>query len=194
MLIAQKTCLGLLSLVTAATASAAADYIPQAPFQAVSVSGGGEVIIRRGASHNVRVVSGDPRALEITSTRGRGLRIRCLPNACRNFTPRVEVTTPSVRALAVHGGGHMYVERGFGPQSAIALSVHGGGHIDTTQLSASNVAASVVGGGNIETRARSSLAAAVRGGGVISYYGAPQVATSIQGGGVVQPASAGRGR
>lgn len=194
MLIAQKTCLGLLSLLTAATATAAANYVPHAPFEGVSVAGGGEVVIRPGPSHGVRVVRGDPGALEITSSRRQGLRIRCRPNACRNFSPRVEVTTPYVGALAVHGGGYMLVERGFRPQRNLALAIHGGGHIDTSALAAANVAASVVGGGNIETRAGSSLAASVRGGGAISYYGAPQVATSIQGGGSVQPAGAGRDR
>lgn len=192
--IARKSSLGLLTLVTAATACAAPAYVSRAPFEAVSVAGGGEVIIRRGAAHGVRVIRGDPRALEITSAPGRGLRIRCRPNACRNVSPRVEVTAPVVRALAVHGGGYMYVERGFGPQSSIALSVHGGGHIDTTQVSVSDVAATVSGGGNIETRARSSLAASVHGGGVIRYFGAPNVATSVHGGGVVRPMSADRDR
>jgi hypothetical protein len=164
------------------------------PFEAVSLEGGGEVVIRPGTRHGVRVLRGDPRALEITSVWRRGLRIRCRPNACRNFTPRVEVTAPRVTALAVHGGGSLHVERGFAPQSDLAVSVHGGGHVDTTQVSASNVAASVMGGGKIETHARSSLAASVHGGGLVHYHGAPQVATSIHGGGAVEPIGGGRRR
>jgi hypothetical protein len=158
-----------------------------APFEAVSLQGGGEVIVRRGAAHQVRVVRGDPAALEITSVWRRGLRIRCRPNACRNNSPQIEVTTPRVTALAVDGGGSMRVEPGFAPLGSLAVSVNGGGHINTVPLSAANVAASVNGGGNIMTQARSSLAASVRGGGVIGYYGAPQVATTIHGGGVVEP-------
>jgi hypothetical protein len=191
MRIAYKTCVALVSFATAATASSASTFIPQPRFDGISIAGGGEVIIRRGSSHGIRIVRGDPAALEITSTRQSGLSIRCRPNACRHLAPRVEVTTPFAGALAVNGGGYMLVERGFGPQRDLALSVRDGGHIDTTALAASSVAASVSGGGNIETRAGASLAASVRGGGAISYYGAPRVATSIQGGGAVQPASTG---
>ena len=186
-----NSCLALLSIATATTAFAQSSFVPQPRFDGISVAGGGEVIIRRGPTHGIRVVRGDPAALEITSSGRNGLRIRCRPNACQQFSPRVEVTTPFVSALAVSGGGYMLVDRGFGPQRDLALSVNGGGHIDTSELAASSVAASVSGGGNIETRAGSSLAASVRGGGAISYYGAPRVASSIQGGGAVQPASAG---
>lgn len=168
-------------------AAVPADLSRLAPFEAVSVEGGGDVVIRHGSRHGVRVLHGDLRALEITSVARRGLRIRCRPNACRGYTPRIEVTAPRVRALAVHGGGSMHVERGFAPQSDMAISVHGGGHVDTTQLRVSDVAASVMGGGKIETSAGSNLAASVRGGGHIGYLGSPQVATSIQGGGVVEP-------
>lgn len=159
------------------------------PFEAVSLEAGGDVVIRPGARHRVRVVGGDSQALEIVSTRQRGLQIRCRPNACRSSTPRVEVTIPAIRALAVHGGGRIYVERGFSPQNDLALAVHGGGQIDASQLGVANVAAAVTGGGNILTDARSSLAASVRGGGLIRYLGDPAVTTAIQGGGAVRMAS-----
>ncbi len=185
---AYNTCFAIVSFAIAATASSASTFIPQPRFDGISITGGGQVIVKRGPSHNVRIVRGDPAALEITSTRQSGLSIRCRPNACRHFTPRVEVTTPFVSALAINGGGYMLVERGFGPQRDLALSVRGGGQIDTTALAASKVAASISGGGKIETRAGASLAASVRGGGAISYYGTPQMATSIQGGGAVHHA------
>ncbi len=178
-----------MSLATAAATSAQPSYSHFGAFEAVSVEGGGEVVIRPSSGHSVRVVRGDPRAVEITPVSRRSLRIRCRPNACRNVSPRVEVSMPAVRALAVRGGGYILVERGFAPQRSLAVSVHGGGHVDSSDLRAGDVAASVSGGGHVETRAATSLAASVRGGGSISYYGSPrQVAVSTSGGGVVSPA------
>ena len=182
----------LLSALTfSETAFAATDVPIRVPFEAVSLTGGGEVIVRRGSDHRVRVLRGDPAALEIASTRRNGLTIRCRPNACQGETPRIEVTAPVVRALAVRGGGRIVVDRGFAPQSQVALAVHGGGEIDSSRLGADSVAASVTGGGDILASARSSLAASVRGGGLIRYLGDPTVATAIQGGGAVRAASSG---
>lgn len=180
-------------LFTALTVSSASLAAPAgvAPFDSVSLEAGGEVVVRPGAVHSVRVVRGDPRALEIT-TRRNSLRIRCRPNACRNSVPRVEVTSPSpIRALAVNGGGRLRVERGFGHQRDLALAVRGGGEIDALRLSAASVAAAISGGGNIQTHARSSLAATIRGGGLVSYLGDPSVTSAIQGGGAVRMAASG---
>lgn len=159
------------------------------PFDAVSSKGGADVIVRPGTSHTVRVVRGDPRAVEILSKRPRSLEIRCRPDACRGSAPRVEVTSPRVTALAVSGGGRIYVERGFAPQEDVALAVHGGGQLDASHLPAADVAAAINGGGDILTHAGSDLAASVRGGGTIRYLGNPSVATAIQGGGEVRMAS-----
>lgn len=181
----------ILSTITLSSASLAApaDATALVPFDAVSVESGGDVVILPGATHNVRMVRGDPSAVRIISTRGRGLQIRCRPNACRGQAPRVEVTAPAIRALAVHGGGRIYVERGFRPQGDVALAVHGGGQIDASELGAATVAAAVSGGGDILTHPQSSLAASIRGGGLIRYLGDPSVATAIQGGGAVRMAS-----
>lgn len=191
MVVAPKiACLSLLA--TATTAIAALPAAEVIPFEGVSLEGGGEVIIRPGARHGYRILRGSAAALEITSERNRGLRIRCRPNACHNYTPQIEVSAPRVTALAINGGGSMRIHRGYAPQGAVAISVHGGGLIDTRALDVTDVAASVTGGGTVLTNARSSLAASVRGGGSIIYSGgARHVATSIHGGGSVRQAGQG---
>ena len=178
--------LGFTLLATATIAVAQMPTARVTPFEAVSIEGGGEVVVRPGPRHSYRVVAGSPEALIITSQRNRGLRIRCRPNACRGHSPRVEVTAPRVTAFAVHGGGSMRIERGFAPLNSIALAVHGGGVIDSRAVEATHVAASVHGGGTIRTHARQNLAANVNGGGSIIYSGSPaNVATAIHGGGSV---------
>lgn len=178
--------LGFAALVTTSAAIAQMPGAQVAPFEAVSIAGGGDVSIRPGPRHSYRVVAGSPDALIITSERNRGLRIRCRPDACRGQKFKIEVTAPRVTAFAVHGGGSMRIERGFGALRSVALAVHGGGLIDSTALDATEVAASVHGGGTILTRVRANLAASVHGGGNIIYSGSPtNVATSIHGGGTV---------
>lgn len=198
----------------AAAAAAAVAQAPAAqvtPFEAVSLGGGGEVIVRPGPTHSYRITRGSPEALIITSDRKRGLRIRCRPNACTGPGPRIEVTAPRITAyavhgggamridrgsypvdslaLAVHGGGTMHLERGSPPVNSLALAVHGGGLLDARAITATHVAASAHGGGTILTHVRSNLAASVHGGGNIIYSGSPaHLATSINGGGSITPA------
>lgn len=176
-----------LAVLATATASAAQPQLAQVTaFEAVSAEGGAEVVVRPGPRHGYRVVAGSPNALEVTSQRNRGLRIRCRDNACRGQKPRVEVTAPRVTAFAVRGGGSMRIERGFAPLNSVALAVHGGGLIDARAIEGADVAASVHGGGTIQVRARRNLAASVNGGGNIIYSGpVANVATSINGGGSV---------
>lgn len=185
--LAQKIALGISLVAASASAPATAQAQRLAPFDAVGVESGGQVVIRPGQTHSVRILSGDPRWIRITSDE-RGLWIRGCEHGCQGSDPRFEVVMPAVEAIAVHGGGEIRVSGGFAPQSSLAAAVHGGGRIDTSALRVGSVAASVAGGGEIVTRAETSLAASVRGGGLITYSGSPQVAASTQGGGAIRRA------
>lgn len=188
MTFAQKTGVGL-ALLAATTAAGPASAQPSrlAPFDAVGVEAGGQVVIRPGPTHSVRIISGDPRRIRITSDE-RGLWIRGCELGCYGSDPRFEVVMPVVKALAVHGGGEIRIAPGFARRGAVAASVRGGGRIETLALPADTVAASVQGGGEIVTRAENSLAASVHGGGLITYSGSPHVAAATSGGGSVRRA------
>lgn len=150
---------------------------PVAPFDAITLSGGGEVIVRQGPVHDVRLVFGDA---QVTVEGGR-LRIA----HAHGGRLRVEVTAPRVAALSVTDGGVIRVQAGFAPQATAAASVRDGGAIDLRALAAAGVTASIAQGGMIFTRPGRSLDAAVRQGGRVTYWGTPAVHSAIEQGGVV---------
>lgn len=189
MFFVRKIGLGLALVAVAATGPVSAQAARLAPFDAVRLEAGGQVVIRPGPTHSVRILSGDPRTIRITSDE-RGLWIRGCEGTCYGFAPRFEVVMPAVEALAVHGGGEIRIAPGFTRQRALAASVHGGGRIETLSLRADTVAAAVHGGGEVVTRAESSLAGSVNGGGLITYSGSPQVTAATRGGGAIRRADA----
>lgn len=189
MSIAWKLSIAAASVAATSTAAAAAgERVHVAPFSAVAVAGGGRVTVRPTRKHEVRIVRGDLRTLEIRVSDRQGLKIRCRPNACRGEPPHILVGTPSVTALAVEGSGSILVAPGFADQKHAAGAVRGGGQIDMRNLRAHNVAASVDGGGSIFTGSASNLAATVKGGGVITYRGTPRLASVVRGGGDIRRA------
>jgi hypothetical protein len=151
------------------------------PVETISMSGGGEIVVRYGRSHQVRMVRGSGANVSVSDG---SLSVQCTGN-CGNVS--VEVTTPRVEALAIQGGGVIRVAAGFPRMPELALAIHGGGRIDARMLPATSVAAATRGGGTILTTAESDLAASTSGGGEIRYWGTQNVATSIQGGGHVTP-------
>lgn len=185
---AWKIGFGLALAGLSASGPSAAQPREMAPFNAVGVESGGQVVIRPGSTHSVRILSGDPATITITSDH-RGLWIRGCDRACPRVDPRLEVIMPEVQALAVHGGGEIRISPGFERQKTLAVAVHGGGRIDTLALQVENVAAAVAGGGEVATRADRTLAAITRGGGVITYSGSPQVTASTEGGGTIRKAN-----
>jgi beta-lactamase regulating signal transducer with metallopeptidase domain len=154
-----------------------------APFDAIALQGGGNVVLRHGPRQQVRVTEGDPRAVRLTVSRGR-LAISGCDGNCRNTL--VEVTMPaSPGAIAIQGGGAITARGNFPAVSDMAVAIEGGGSVDVQAIPAEDVAAAVRGGGSIATRVRQELAAQVIGGGSISYWGDPAVASAIRGGGTV---------
>lgn len=179
------TAAALLFAIAAAPADAATDLsLPR--IEAVSLEGGGRVVLRHGAQQRVRIVRGDATISSFEVKNRRSLEIRACDERCpQGYKLEVEITAPDIDAIAVTGGGSIEMARGFPAKSNIALAVQGGGAIDTQPVEVRQVAASVQGGGAIRTWASNSLAAAIRGGGAITYRGEPSVATSVRGGGTV---------
>ena len=174
----------LMLMALAAAPVGAATDLPLPRFKAVSLEGGGHVVVRHGAAPRARLLRG---STEVSSFRveDNALEIRACDDRCPpGYRLEVEVALPTPSALAVSGGGKLEAT-GFPPQPRVALAVSGGGMIDAHTLEARQIAAAVDGGGVIRTGISQNLAASVRGGGNISYRGDPSIATSVRGGGRV---------
>lgn len=180
--------------ILAAAALAAVCAIPSATaqtpisvgrFDSIELRGGGELVIRHGPRQSVTLLSGDRALAGFDIERGNRLVIRPCRTSCRNQRLRVEIVTPELEAVAVHGGGTIRAEGGFPAEDNVAVAIHGGGTIDTRAVRGRNVAASIVGGGLIRVAAERSLAASIVGGGAVRYVGDPRTTVSINGGGTV---------
>ncbi|HVU19102.1 MAG TPA: DUF2807 domain-containing protein [Rhizomicrobium sp.] len=180
----------LIPLIALFTAPAlAATTVPVGHFDAVSLSGGGHITIRHGATQSVTFIKGSPEFTTVKIKQGHDLDI----DACNSKCPMVydleiEIVTPELKAAAIEGGGHITAESGFPSSSEMSVAVDGGGHLDVAAVKADKVNAAVNGGGHIEVTAVRNLMAAVDGGGSIVYHGDPQVSQAIDGGGSVSRA------
>lgn len=159
--------------------------LPGAAFSDVSLSGGGEVVIRHGPVARITFRQGDARNTRIVVAGGR-LTIDNCPRRCpHGYRLALEVTMPSVAALSVADGGTIRAAGGFPGQAAIAASVHSGGAIDLRALDAAAVNASVAQGGVVFARPSRRLDASIAQGGRIAYWGNPSVHSRVRQGGSV---------
>ncbi|MBV9572352.1 MAG: DUF2807 domain-containing protein [Alphaproteobacteria bacterium] len=189
-----KTILPALALPALAFAAAAApsaalagQVINVPHFNSIALHGGGEATLRYGDRQRVVLIKGDPAIAEIrVKDDGMLLLSPCRHTCWGNHELEVEITTPSVSELSVHGGGDLRADRGFPRQPRLALSVHGGGDANLRALPADNVSVEVHGGGDAQVRAERSLAAEVHGGGEVRFWGHPQVSSKTYGGGSVE--------
>ena len=176
----------VLLFATAAMPAGAATDLDLPRFEAVSLEGGGRVVLRHGPRQQVRILRGDASVSSFEIKHRSSLEIHACDKRCpQGYKLEVEITAPEIDAVAVSGGGSIEMASGWPARGNIALAVSGGGSIDTRPVEVRQVAAAVDGGGVIRTYARSSLAASIRGGGAIQYRGEPSLATSVRGGGTV---------
>jgi hypothetical protein len=168
----------------AAPAPAGTD-IPLAPFHAIGLHGGGHVVLRFGATQKVTLVKGDLKTARIEVADGALNLSPCRDTCFGRNDLEVEIASPNIDVVAIHGGGKIEAQGDFPKQAAIAVAVHGGGEIDIRALAVETVSAAVHGGGSILTTPMRALAAAVNGGGEIAYWGKPIVASSVHGGGAI---------
>jgi hypothetical protein len=176
-------------LLAAGHASAATD-VPLAPFKGIGLRGGGDIVLKHGDVQRVTLLKGSTQYTTFTVEHG-SLKIdACNDNCPHNYDLQIEIVSPQIDAIAVHGGGDIKAEGDFGSVAQLSIAVHGGGDVDAKAISAAQVNAAVDGGGDVKVTATRSLNAAVNGGGDVTYWGNPQVHEAVNGGGSVDHASA----
>jgi hypothetical protein len=173
------------ALLALAAPAAAQTPVRVGAFDSLELRGGGEVVIRHGREQRVTLISGDPNLASIEVDRDGDLVIRPCRRSCRNQRLKVEVVTPDLGAVAIHGGGVIRTEGAFPARGSLALAVNGGGILDARAIRADSVATAINGGGRIRTSPARTLAASIRGGGAVTYTGDPRTTVSINGGGTV---------
>jgi len=186
-----RTIVPVLAFAAVISSTALAEQVIKVPpFRSIELHGGGNATLRHGDRQRVVLIKGDPKIAQIeVRDDGRLLLSPCdsRKNWCWGWHElEVEVTTPSIAAISVHGGGDLKAEGGFPKQPSLALSVHGGGDADVRALPVENVSAEVHGGGDARVRAERTLTADVHGGGDVRFWGHPQVSSSTHGGGSVE--------
>ena len=190
MTFATKTILPALAAAALLASSAqAAEVFKVPPFKSIELHGGGHAILRHGDTQRVTLLKGDPKIARIEVESDGTLNLS--PCKLRIGCPwhndfEVEVVTPAIAAIEVHGGGELEAKGQFPHQPKLAISVHGGGEADVRAIPADTVAASVHGGGDASVHAVKKLAASVHGGGDLHYWGHPSVASDVHGGGSVE--------
>lgn len=181
----------LAALIVAAPAALcapafAAETISVAPFKAIELHGGGHAILRHGDTQRVTLIKGDRKVARIEVDGDGTLNLSPCSGMCwGNYALEVEVVTPAIAAVSVHGGGDLEAAGTFPRQPSLSVSVHGGGEADLRAIPAEAVSANVHGGGEAEVRAGKSLKASVHGGGTLRYWGHPSVQSDIHGGGSI---------
>jgi hypothetical protein len=176
-------------LLTLAAPASAAETVAVPAFKSIELNGGGKVVIRHGSTQRVTLISGSTDYTQVRVDTRRGKNDQLTIDACnrhcpRNYDLRIEIVTPDVSAVAIHGGGEIVVQPGFSRRSNVAAAVNGGGEIDLRALHSDSVAAAVHGGGSLLV-STDNLAAAIFGGGDIRYVGDPKKTIAINGGGTV---------
>ena len=156
-------------------------------FNRVALHGGGHLILKHGATQSVSLLRGSTDVTSFTVKNGNELVIAACGNTvimCPfNYDLDVEITSPDIRGIEVHGGGEVEAEGAFPEQQSLAIEVHGGGDLDVRAISVRDVTAEVHGGGDAKLTATHNLVASVHGGGDITYRGHPNQVESIHGGG-----------
>jgi hypothetical protein len=177
------------ALVLAAISPAAAhagEIVKLPPFKTIEVHGGGHAILRHGDAQRVELLKGDPKIAEIQVSGGNLMLSPCKDWCWGDHELEVEVTSPAIAGVSVHGGGQVEVAGQFPSQPRLSVSVHGGGDADLRAIPAEDVSASVHGGGEAQIRAVRKLTAEVHGGGALRYWGHPQLVATTHGGGSIE--------
>lgn len=170
--------------------ASAADVISVPPFKAIALHGGGHVTIHHGNTQRVTMIEGDRNVAKFKVDSDGTLNLSPCEGVCwGSHRLSVEIVTPAIAGVSIHGGGKIEADGAFPEQPSLNVAIHGGGKIDLRAIAANQVNAAVHGGGKIAVDAENQINAAVHGGGNITYWGHPQVSTSIHGGGTVNSGS-----
>ena len=172
-----------LLLTTAATAA-------ETNYHAISLRGGGHVVLRHGVTARTDFVKGDARYTSVAVKDGTLVIVNCPTRCPRDYEMTLAVAAPDIRILSVRDGGAIEALGDFPEQDGLRVAVGEGGAIDGRAIAARAVTASVDQGGAIYVMPRAELTASVSHGGQIVYWGNPKVTRSILDGGVIRLGSA----
>ncbi|MBL6851888.1 MAG: DUF2807 domain-containing protein [Alphaproteobacteria bacterium] len=167
--------------------AADAGTVPVGAFKQVALHGGGHIVLKHGATQSVSLIAGSTDVTSFTIQDGTELVIDTCGNTvvmCPvHYDLDIEITSPDIQGVSIHGGGEIATEGAFPAQNNLAVDIHGGGEIDVRGIDARDVAAAVHDGGGIKLTATHSLVASIHGGGDITFRGHPSLVESIHGGG-----------
>ena len=170
--------------------AADAGTVPVGAFNRISLHGGGHVTLKHGATQNVALIRGSTDVTSFIVQNGDELVISVCGNTvfmCPvSYDLDVEITSPDIRGISIHGGGDLETEGTFPEQQSLAVDVHGGGDLDVRAISVKDVTADVHGGGDARLTATRNLVASVHGGGDIVFRGHPNLVQSVHGGGSIE--------
>ena len=189
-------------LVGSGTAATQARHV--AAFSRVALAGSSDVTIHAGAAQSVVVHADDNLLGQVTTQVRAGTLVIGTKGSFTTSGPMtVEISVPSLEALAISGSGALTASNIQGPRVSVRLSgsgavrasgtvtrldvwVGGSGDAQLGQLTARDVHAAVSGSGRIVTHAANTLQASATGSGTIVYRGNPaHVTTSITGSGTI---------
>ena len=171
-------------------ARAAAPQVDEAVverFDRVELRGGGTVSVHPGTEPRVALLDGAEHTMQV-SMRSGTLLIECRRPCPNRPEGIVRVSTPSITAVQISGGGTMKISEGFPTASELHARVRGGGSLDASALLAESVRAEVRGGGSVYVSPLHRLQARTRGGGSVAYFGDPEVTSAIRSGGSIRRA------
>jgi len=156
------------------------------PFSAVNVHGGGDVKLIYGPVQRVTVLKGDMKVARVL-VKGNTLELAACDGMCwGSHELLVEVVTPNIDAMDIHGGGSIRASGNFPKLPHLRAEIHGGGDADFSAIPFETVDAEVHGGGSLRVKALNALNAQVHGGGDVHYVGHPaHIVSQTHGGGSI---------
>lgn len=176
------------------------------PFRSIHVAAGIDLNYRNGPAQSIEII-GDRNLIPIieTSVSGGLLTIAGRKSYQRHLPLTVEITSPRLDSLALHGAGDIRLNaiqqesltlalNGSGNVTAdgqvdrFNVNVNGAGDIDAQNLISQKADIKLSGSGDITVTARETLKAYLIGSGDITYYGHPaHIEKRIIGSGDLQP-------
>lgn len=176
------------------------------PFSAIHVAVGIDINYRNGPAQSLEI-TGDRNLIPIieTSVRGGVLTIAGRKSYQQQLPLNVEITSPRLDSLALHGTGNIWLNsirqeslaldlNGSGNVTVegrvnqLNVTVNGAGDINAQRLDSKLADIRLSGSGDITVTARETLKAHLIGSGDITYYGHPtRIEKRIVGSGDLQP-------
>jgi hypothetical protein len=187
--------LALAAILSISAAAHADDQVRSMPaFTSISVRGPISVSVDAGKAQSVTLRGDDRFIRDLTSEVVNGelrLGVREKKNVSWHGDPRVVITVPALRALAVEGAGEVRLNqirgerfdvnyRGAGSMNingqvkTFSMKAEGVGEVDAKAFIADDVDVLFRGIGNVSVYAKNRLDATVQGMGNLTYYGKPR--------------------